>query len=54
MWDLDGNKFINPVFISMGTKVLSYSLPEVDEAVRKIIDKDNLSTLHAPEEVHLS
>ena len=38
----------------MGTNLLGYTHPRVDEAVRSVIDKGNLSTLNAPEEVFLA
>jgi glutamate-1-semialdehyde 2,1-aminomutase len=54
VWDLDGNKFLDLGFMGVGTNILGYSHPKVDEAVRKVIDKGNLSTLNAPEEVYLA
>lgn len=54
VWDLDDNKFLDLGFMGVGTNILGYSHPKVDEAVRKVIDKGNLSTLNAPEEVYLA
>ena len=54
VWDLDGNKFRDLGFMGVGTNILGYSHPKVDEAVRTVIDKGNLSTLNAPEEVYLA
>lgn len=54
VWDLDGNKFFDLGFMGVGTNILGYSHPKVDEAVRRVIDKGNLSTLNAPEEVYLA
>ena len=54
VWDLDGNKFLDLGFMGVGTNILGYSHPKVDAAVRKVIDKGNLSTLNAPEEVYLA
>ena len=54
VWDLDGNRFLDLGFMGVGTNILGYSHPKVDEAVRKVIDKGNLSTLNAPEEVYLA
>ena len=54
VWDLDGKKFLDLGFMGVGTNILGYSHPKVDEAVRKVIDKGNLSTLNAPEEVYLA
>jgi glutamate-1-semialdehyde 2,1-aminomutase len=54
IWDLDGMRFLDLGFMGVGTNILGYSHPKVDEAVRRTIDKGNLSTLNAPEEVHLA
>jgi glutamate-1-semialdehyde 2,1-aminomutase len=54
VWDLDGNRFLDLGFMGVGTNILGYSHPTVDEAVREVIDKGNLSTLNAPEEVYLA
>lgn len=54
VWDLDGNKYLDLGFMGVGTNILGYSHPKVDEAVRRVIDKGNLSTLNAPEEVYLA
>jgi len=54
VWDLDGTRFLDLGFMGVGTNILGYSHPKVDEAVRKVIDKGNLSTLNAPEEVYLA
>jgi len=54
VWDLDGNRFLDLGFMGVGTNILGYSHPKVDEAVRAVIDKGNLSTLNAPEEVYLA
>jgi len=54
VWDLDGREFLDFGFMGIGTNILGYSHPKVDEAVRRTIDKGNLSTLNAPEEVWLA
>jgi len=54
VWDLDGNRFLDLGFMGVGTNILGYSHPKVDEAVQKVIAKGNLSTLNAPEEVYLA
>ena len=54
VWDLDGRKFLDLGFMGVGTNILGYSHPMVDSAVRSVIDKGNLSTLNAPEEVYLA
>ena len=54
VWDLDGNEFIDMSIMGIGTNILGYGHPEVDEAVRKTIDAGNMSTLNCPEEVYLA
>jgi glutamate-1-semialdehyde aminotransferase len=40
--------------MGVGTNILGYSRKEVDDAVRKVIDKGNMSTLNSKEEVDLA
>lgn len=54
VWDLDGTEYLDFGFMGIGTNILGYSHPKVDEAVRRTVDKGNLSTLNAPEEVWLA
>ena len=54
VWDLDGNEYIDMSLMGVGTNILGYSHPEVDESVIKTIEKGNMSTLNCPEEVFLS
>ncbi len=54
LWDLDGNEFIDMSIMGIGTNVLGYGHPEVDDAVRRTIDRGNMSTLNCPEEVYLA
>ena len=54
IWDLDGRRFLDLGFMGVGTNILGYSHPVVDDAVRAVVDKGNLSTLNAPEEVYLA
>lgn len=54
VWDLDGREYIDAGFMGIGTNTLGYSHPEVDDAVRGVIDKGNMSTLNCPEEVALA
>ncbi len=54
VWDLDGNKFIDMSIMGIGTNILGYGHPEVDEAVQKTIEAGNMSTFNCPEEVYLS
>ena len=54
IWDLDGNAYLDAGFMGVGTNILGYSHPAVDEAVMATVRKGNLSTLNAPEEVWLA
>jgi len=54
VWDLDGKEYIDMSIMGIGTNILGYGHPDVDEAVRQVIDKGNMSTLNCPEEVYLA
>ena len=54
VWDLDGNEYIDMSIMSIGTNILGYGHPEVDEAVMKTVQLGNMSTLNCPEEVYLA
>lgn len=54
VWDLDGREFIDMSIMGIGTNTLGYGHPEVDAAVREVIDKGNMSTLNCAEEVQLA
>lgn len=53
VWDLDGNKYIDTC-ASIGACILGYADPDINKAVKKVIDQGNTSTLNAPEEVKLA
>ena len=54
VWDLDGKRYIDMSIMGIGTNTLGYGDDEVDDAVRSVIDKGNMSTLNCPEEVYLA
>ena len=54
VWDLDGSEFIDMSIMGIGTNILGYGNDEVDDAVRRVVDKGNMSTLNCPEEVWLA
>ncbi len=54
IWDLDGRKFYDMSIMGVGTNILGYGNEYVDSAVRKTVDKGNMSTLNCPEEVELA
>jgi len=53
VWDLDGREFIDMSIMGIGTNILGYGHPEVDESVMKTVKDGNMSTLNCPEEVYL-
>lgn len=54
VWDLDGREYVDMSIMGMGTNILGYGHPEVDDAVRRTIADGNMSTLNCPEEVLLA
>ena len=54
VWDLDGKEYIDMSIMGIGTNILGYGHPEVDEAVMKTVQSGNMSTLNCPEEVYLA
>ena len=54
VWDLDGNEYIDMSIMGIGTNILGYGDPEVDEAVLNAVQNGNMSTLNCPEEVYLA
>ncbi len=51
VWDLDGKEYIDMSIMGIGTNILGYGHPEVDEAIIKTIKDGNMSNLNCPEEV---
>jgi len=54
VWDMDGNEYTDMSIMGVGTNILGYGHPEVDDAVRKAVDSGNMSTFNCPEEVYLA
>jgi len=54
VWDLDGKEYTDMSIMSIGTNILGYGHPEVDEAVMKAVKDGNMSTFNCPEEVYLA
>jgi len=54
VWDLDGKEYIDMSIMGIGTNILGYGHPEVDEAVCKTVEAGNMSTFNCPEEVYLA
>jgi len=54
VWDLDGNRFLDFTIMGVGSCILGYADPDVNKAVKKVIDSGNMCTLNSPEEVELA
>ena len=54
VWDLEGKKYFDLSMMGVGTNILGYSKKEVDDAVREVINKGNMSTLNSKEEILLA
>lgn len=54
IWDLNKKKYIDMSLMGVGTNILGYCNREVDNAVKNIIDKSNVSSLNCIEELHLA
>lgn len=54
VWDIDGNEYVDMSLMGVGTNILGYGHPQVDEAVMRAIHAGNMSTLNCSEEVMLA
>lgn len=54
IWDLDGNKYLDMGRMAVGSCLLGYADPDVNRAVKKVIDQGNMSTLNGTEDVELA
>lgn len=54
IWDLDGNELIDMCYMGIGACLLGYADPDVNRAVKKVIETGSMSTLNSPEEVELA
>ena len=54
VWDMDNNQYTDVSIMGIGTNLLGYGHPKVDEAVAACIQNGNMSTLNCPEEVFLA
>ena len=54
VWDLERRKYLDLSMMGVGTNILGYSRKEVDDVVRGVIDKGNMSTLNSKEEIFLA
>lgn len=54
VWDLDGRKYLDMSIMGVGSCLLGYADLDVNVAVKRRIDRGNMSTLNNPEEVELA
>jgi len=54
IWDLDGNEYLDMSIAGIGANVLGYADPDVDTAVKTVIDEGSSCSLNCPEEVELA
>jgi len=53
VWDLDGNKYID-CLASIGSSILGFADPDVNQAVIQAVKDGNTTTLNSPQEVELA
>ncbi len=54
VWDLDDKEYYDLSYMGIGSCILGYADPDVDQAVIQAIGKGVMNTLNAPEEVELA
>lgn len=54
VWDLDRTKYADMSYMGIGSCVLGYADPDVNRAVKRVVDAGSMTTLNAPEEVALA
>ena len=54
VWDLDGNKYVDMSYMSVGAATLGYADSDVNKAVARAVKHGSISTLNSPEEVELA
>lgn len=54
VWDLDGKEYLDMSYMGIGANPLGYCDPDVNAAVKKVIEDGSQSTLNPPEEVELA
>ena len=54
VWDLDGKKYIDASHSGVGSAVLGFTDPDVDQAVIRAVQAGSMGTLNCPEEVDLA
>ena len=54
IWDIDGQVYTDMSIMGVGTNILGYGHPKIDEAVKNSVSKGNMSTINCPEDVLLA
>lgn len=54
VWDLDGKRYVDASIGGVGTAILGYADPEVEQAVIGAVRAGSMCTLNCPEEVELA
>ena len=54
VWDMDGRRFIDMTHCGIGSCLLGAADPDVNAAVKAVVDNGTMSTLNGPEEVELA
>ncbi|MDR0796582.1 MAG: aminotransferase class III-fold pyridoxal phosphate-dependent enzyme [Tannerella sp.] len=54
VWDLDGREYVDASYMGIGANIIGYADDDIDNAVKKVIDAANMTTLNPPEEVDLA
>lgn len=54
VWDMKGNRYLDFSNMGVGSSILGYADPEVNAAVKAVIDQGTVSSLNPPEEVELA
>lgn len=54
IWDMDNNKLIDMSLMGVGSCILGYADPDVNNAVKDAVDAGTMATLNCPEEVELA
>jgi glutamate-1-semialdehyde 2,1-aminomutase len=54
VWDLDGNQYFDFTHNGVGSCLLGYADPDVNTAVKMVIDTGSMASLNPPEEVELA
>ncbi len=54
VWTLEGKQYLDMSYMGVGSCILGYADPDVNRAVKDVIDGGSMCTLNSPEEVELA